>query len=165
MSFFNEIFEDLGNETKKNLLGYTITIFSGKGIIVEGYKKIVAYKEDKIVLKLKIGNIFICGNCLNIAKLTKNEVLILGEIISVFLGDYEGNSNAKLSKNKNILNKNSNESSNIINKSNSVNKNSNDSNLFNKSNSVNKNNNENGDNIGTNSNKNGDLEKNEQSKN
>ena len=82
MSFYNEV-EKLftADEIKAD---YTIHMFGDRVIVIEGYKKIVAFSDTEITIKLvNGGNLTIVGAKMVIKHLEKGELVINGEILSV----------------------------------------------------------------------------------
>ncbi len=85
----NQIFErivvgaDLPGEC---LPGVPLVEIAGEGrVLVENHCGVTAYKHCEICIKVKYGQICVCGNDLELARMTKNQLVITGEISGVKL--------------------------------------------------------------------------------
>ena len=81
--FFNEINDLLQVPVTNVLNGYEYINLSGKAIYIQGYKDILSFNEEHIILKLKKGELHIKGENLNIRDLNLNCILIEGRIFIV----------------------------------------------------------------------------------
>ena len=82
MSFYDEV-EKLFN-VEQIQAEFNITIIGMKIVIINGYKKIVSFSDNEIVLKLKGGSdILIKGIKMVVKHLAKAEVVIDGELLSI----------------------------------------------------------------------------------
>ena len=62
---------------------FQYTNYSNKFLIVEGIKDLVVLTNENVVLKLKVGEMEVKGNNLQIKELGKNVICIKGKILSV----------------------------------------------------------------------------------
>lgn len=76
-----DFFVDLFGEIKKDAFRYQVDC--GKKIVVQGYKSVLALNEERIVLKLKNGELNIIGNNLKIVEFGTNTFVATGTIKSV----------------------------------------------------------------------------------
>lgn len=76
--FVNDI-----SEIKNTINGYRYQNYGGEILIVQGYKDILLFDEENIVLKLKTGELQIKGSNLTINEYSGNSVIIKGKIASV----------------------------------------------------------------------------------
>ena len=76
-----DFFVDLFGEIKKDAFRYQVDC--GKKIVVQGYKSVLVSNEEKIVLKLKNGELNIIGNKLKIVEFGTNTFVAIGTIKSV----------------------------------------------------------------------------------
>ena len=76
-----DFFVDLFGEIKKDAFRYQVDC--GKKIVVQGYKSVLASNEEKIVLKLKNGELNIIGKNLKIVEFGTNTFIATGAIKSV----------------------------------------------------------------------------------
>lgn len=82
MSFYDEV-EKLFN-IEQVQAEFNITIIGMKIVIINGYKKIISFSDNEIVLKLKDGSIvLIKGIKMVIKQLAKAEMAIDGELLSI----------------------------------------------------------------------------------
>lgn len=76
-----DFFVDLFGEIKKDAFRYQVDC--GKKIVVQGYKSVLVSNEEKIVLKLKNGELNIFGNNLKIVEFGTNTFVATGTIKSI----------------------------------------------------------------------------------
>lgn len=76
-----DFFVDLFGEIKKDAFRYQVDC--GKKIVVQGYKSVFVSGEEKIVLKLKNGELNIIGNNLKIVEFGTNTFVATGTIKSI----------------------------------------------------------------------------------
>ena len=62
-----------------------IELASDSRVLVENHFGIKAYCREKILVNVKFGDICICGNGLQVLKMTKEQLVICGKIGSVSL--------------------------------------------------------------------------------
>ena len=76
-----DFFVDLFGEIKKDAFRYQVDC--GKKIVVQGYKSVLVSNEEKIVLKLKNGELNIIGKNLKIVEFGTNTFVATGTIKSI----------------------------------------------------------------------------------
>lgn len=76
-----DFFVDLFGEIKKDAFRYQVDC--GKKIVVQGYKSVLVLGDEKIVLKLKNGELNIIGNNLKIIEFGTNTFVATGTIKSI----------------------------------------------------------------------------------
>jgi len=79
---FNEI-ADISEELTMGLA--KIVILGNQECLIENYKGIIQYENDKIVLKTASGNVVVEGDNLHINEIGEGEMLIKGKILNLFL--------------------------------------------------------------------------------
>lgn len=67
----------------KDIKSYRYMCVGGKKLYIQGFKSVLSYEKDSIVLKLKEGEFSILGNNLDIEELSSNSILISGDILTV----------------------------------------------------------------------------------
>ncbi len=67
------------NEFRMNVLDKKINIIN--------YKELLSMEEDKILLLSSIGKITIKGNNLSVTKLLNKELLVVGKVTNIEIGD------------------------------------------------------------------------------
>lgn len=67
------------NEFRMNVLDKKINIIN--------YKELLSMEEDKILLFSSIGKITIKGNNLSVTKLLNKELLVVGKVTNIEIGD------------------------------------------------------------------------------
>ena len=78
-NFFNEIKNKIG--FKEDLLNdYTLVNIDGKALYAEGHKGIIALSKERVVFRIKRGQIAVEGSGLIMAELQENTLLIQGQI-------------------------------------------------------------------------------------
>ena len=66
--------------------GYPIVEIAGEHrVLIENHHGVAAYGKERILVKVKFGSICICGCNLEIARMTKEQLVICGIIHSVGL--------------------------------------------------------------------------------
>ncbi len=65
---------------------YYISVQSGDVVIVCGCESVLAYEDERIVLKLKKKNVTVSGENLSMASYFGNEIKICGRIGSISFG-------------------------------------------------------------------------------
>ena len=79
---FNEI-SDISEELTMGLA--KIVILGNKECMIENYKGIIQYENEKIKLKTTSGNVLVEGNDLHINEIGEGEMLIKGKITNLNL--------------------------------------------------------------------------------
>lgn len=79
---FNEI-TDISEELTMGLA--KIVILGNQECLIENYKGIIQYENNKIVLKTTSGNVVVEGDNLHINEIGEGEMLINGKILNLIL--------------------------------------------------------------------------------
>ena len=66
---------------KENSFQYTN--YSNKYVVIDGIKELLLSSETEIIVKIKKGELSVKGNNLLIKELSKDQIFISGEIISI----------------------------------------------------------------------------------
>ena len=66
-----------------NLKEYKFINFGGKKVYVQGFKNLLSFNEENIVLKVENAELTITGKTLKIEELGSSSILVCGEIVSV----------------------------------------------------------------------------------
>lgn len=82
-NFLNDIIDRSALPMEQRVFVYKYINVGGNVIYVQGYKDILSFSEDEIVLKIKNGELKISGCNLNIKDLNINTITICGKIKSV----------------------------------------------------------------------------------
>ena len=62
-----------------------VEIAGEKGVLIENHRGVTAYDSDKICVRVKFGQICVCGEGLSLAQMSGSCVIICGRIESVTL--------------------------------------------------------------------------------
>ena len=62
-----------------------IEIYSNQRVLLELHNGIIEYSQEKISVRVRYGQVCICGKCLEVMKMTSTQLVIGGEILSVHL--------------------------------------------------------------------------------
>lgn len=62
-----------------------IEIFDNRKILIENHCGVLSYEPDKICIKTKYGNVIVCGEALNLSKMSRDILCICGTVFSVNL--------------------------------------------------------------------------------
>lgn len=66
--------------------GVPLIEIAGDGrVLIENHKGVTQYSKQRICVKVKFGQVCICGQGLRVAKMTKSQLIICGKIESVEL--------------------------------------------------------------------------------
>lgn len=79
---FNEI-TDISEELTMGLA--KIVILGNQECLIENYRGIIQYENDRIVLKTASGNVVVEGNNLHINEIGEGEMLIKGKLLNLLL--------------------------------------------------------------------------------
>jgi len=60
-----------------------LTIMGNSDIMIENYKGIVEYEQNRVRINTAIGVIKITGNMLTIREITSEDIMVIGDIISL----------------------------------------------------------------------------------
>ncbi|MDD4211273.1 MAG: YabP/YqfC family sporulation protein [Clostridia bacterium] len=82
-NFLGEINDSLELPLTSVFSRYKYVNLAGKMIYVQGYKDILNFDEQEVVLKIKEGELKIVGKNLNIKELNLNSIVIEGIIILI----------------------------------------------------------------------------------
>lgn len=83
MSFYNEIVFKLGLSPEECVGGDRVSIFEGKGVLIEGHKGIFSFSPEKITVRMKKRYVSIHGAGLKVIEINSDELYIGGEIMTV----------------------------------------------------------------------------------
>ena len=64
-----------------------IEICNGNRVLIESHKGIVSYGNNEVIVKVLNGNIRISGMCLHLVRMSREQLLITGQIKSVYFGE------------------------------------------------------------------------------
>ena len=73
---------DLTGEVNGNCL---VEVAGDCRVLIEGHRGIRQYQKDCICVNVKFGSVRICGNALEIARMTREQLVICGRITAVSL--------------------------------------------------------------------------------
>lgn len=66
--------------------GQTIVELAGDNrVLIENHFGVKGYSREKIVVKVKFGFVHVCGGCLELTRMTKEQLVIRGRIDQVAL--------------------------------------------------------------------------------
>ncbi len=72
------------NRTNDTLPGVPIVELAGdRRVLIENHRGVVAYGTEQICVKMKFGLLCICGQKMELAKMTKDQLVITGTVESV----------------------------------------------------------------------------------
>lgn len=82
MGFINDVMNKLGIPPESRAGGYTVNLYDGVGLFVEGHKGILAYTSECIEIRIKREKLIVTGEGLRIIEINQTELYIKGKIIS-----------------------------------------------------------------------------------
>lgn len=62
-----------------------VEIAGNKRVLIEHHRGVVEYSASQICVKVRKGQVCICGQCLELTRMTKEQLIVSGEIDSVHL--------------------------------------------------------------------------------
>ena len=62
-----------------------VEIAGNRRVLIEHHKGVVQYSASQICVKVKKGQVCVCGQCLELTRMTKEQLIISGDIDSVHL--------------------------------------------------------------------------------
>ena len=72
------------NLSLESIPGQSVVEITGDHrVLVENHFGVKVYRQEKIMVKVKNGYVTICGCCLELLRMTKEQLVICGEIHSV----------------------------------------------------------------------------------
>lgn len=83
--FLDKFAEEVEDSSEAFPIKSIIEVAEDRRVLIENHCGIIAYSREKITVKVKIGCIHICGCGLEIVKMTKEQVVIFGQIQQVML--------------------------------------------------------------------------------
>lgn len=68
------------------LPGQTIVELAGdRRVLIEHHMGVTQYSGERICVRVKYGNVMICGQCMELSRMTREQLIITGRIDSVTL--------------------------------------------------------------------------------
>ena len=62
-----------------------VEIAGDRRVLVEGHQGVLAYSREQIRIRVRYGSVCICGSCLEMIHMTKENLIVYGRIDSVNL--------------------------------------------------------------------------------
>lgn len=62
-----------------------VELLGDRRLLVEHHGGVTEYSREKIILRMKFGYLCVCGGCLELARMTAEQLVITGRIDSVSL--------------------------------------------------------------------------------
>ena len=62
-----------------------VEIIGQRRVLIENHCGIIGYGKQEICVKVRTGKILVCGNCLEIVQMTREQLIILGSIDEIRL--------------------------------------------------------------------------------
>lgn len=62
-----------------------VEIVGCRRVLIEQHCGVKAYSREKIIVRMKYGDLHICGDCLEFGRMSREQLIIRGEIVSVTL--------------------------------------------------------------------------------
>lgn len=63
--------------------GTLVEILDGKRVLIEGQKGVIRYDPEEVCIKTKDGHLRICGIDLHVGVMSKDQLVICGQILAV----------------------------------------------------------------------------------
>lgn len=86
LNFYDEMIFRL-HLPPEETVGYRVTLFAGRAVVVEGHKGLTSVGEAEVVLRISRAKLRITGRNLSISEMNGDEAYITGKIIAVEVDD------------------------------------------------------------------------------
>ena len=74
------------SESQKSLVGIPLVELAGDGrVLIENHKGVVEYGTEKISVKVQFGILCVCGTNMELAKMSREQLVICGKINSIII--------------------------------------------------------------------------------
>lgn len=83
--FMWEQMKQQGACTETSVFQTIVEILGDRRILIENHRGVVTYSKEKILVKVKYGTVSVCGRNLELTSMTKDQLVIFGNIQSVSL--------------------------------------------------------------------------------
>lgn len=84
-NFFRKVLQS-SEQIGTPLIGVSlIEIYGYKRVLVENHGGVIQYGRNEIMIRLRDGRACVSGSCLELAKMTKEQLVVIGRIESVQL--------------------------------------------------------------------------------
>lgn len=60
-----------------------VEVCNGKRVLIENHQGVVAYHRNEIVVKVRGGNIRVCGECLQLLRMSRSQLVITGGVFCI----------------------------------------------------------------------------------
>lgn len=84
INYVDEVVDIAKIDRKSKNVGVDFFCVDGKAIVVSNYIKIITYRENRCVLKLKDDELIIDGVDMKIKELNKHDICLVGKIVRVY---------------------------------------------------------------------------------
>lgn len=84
-SLWNQIKEQTLHSTDAALFQSIIEVVGDHRVLIENHSGIITYGKEKVIAQVHYGSVCICGSTLEIAHITKEQLVIHGNIQSISL--------------------------------------------------------------------------------
>ena len=82
LNFYDETILRLGLSPEETV-GWKATVFSMRGVAIEGHSGLVALKDDEVVFRIKRQKLYVRGEGLKLTEMSADEAFVRGKISSV----------------------------------------------------------------------------------
>lgn len=86
MAFYNDISEKLKTELNTLFSSFSVSLYGGTGVHIEGHKGLGYMADDEVIFKTRKGSLSIKGKDLKISEISKTDAYVVGVIRSIIVG-------------------------------------------------------------------------------
>lgn len=83
--FMWEQMKQQGACTETSVFQTIVEILGDRRILIENHRGVVTYSKEKILVKVKYGTVSVCGRNLELTSMTKDQLVIFGNIQCISL--------------------------------------------------------------------------------
>ena len=84
-NFWDRFADSVSSETVSMSRLPLVELYGGKRILIENHCGVLAYTDNSICVKVKCGQVCVCGSNLNLAMMSRERLVICGRIESVHM--------------------------------------------------------------------------------
>lgn len=65
-----------------------VELYGDRRVLIENHCAVTEYGRERILIRMKYGNLSVCGHCLELARMSQNQLVITGKIecVSIIRG-------------------------------------------------------------------------------
>lgn len=85
LSVWEKLLEPVVNDSESFLQDTIVEIVGKRRVLIENHHGVIAYGDEKILVNVRYGAVSICGQKLELTKMTKDQLVVCGSIHGIAL--------------------------------------------------------------------------------